>query len=99
MDPHIGPTSPVWQVMPSASGGAVGCASMLLKLPPLADPACETLTVEMEAGASTATHFGVPCSGCHRQPIAGARYRCVVCETFNLCSVRPGRSRTRGIFP
>jgi next to BRCA1 gene 1 protein len=32
------------------------------------------------------THTGVSCSGCHMIPIIGDRYKCTICENYDLCT-------------
>ena len=39
---------------------------------------------EPAAGAS-AVHAGVTCDGCDKMPIVGFRYKCVVCDDYDLC--------------
>jgi hypothetical protein len=36
---------------------------------------------------SIPVHRGVRCDGCETQDIAGVRYKCAVCDDFDLCSV------------
>merc|ERR1711963_593223 len=41
---------------------------------------------ESEAsGSSSAVHYGVTCDGCECKPIVGNRYKCVVCDDYDLC--------------
>ena len=49
---------------------------------------------EVAAGAST-THAGVMCDSCDMAPIAGFRYKCVVCQDYDLC----GTCNTAGRHP
>lgn len=34
---------------------------------------------------SSVIHHGVQCLGCHVEPIVGIRYKCTICNNFNLC--------------
>merc|ERR550539_1838795 len=39
-----------------------------------------------EAGVgANVTHHGVTCDGCDKAPIVGFRYKCVVCDDYDLC--------------
>merc|ERR1712047_185549 len=40
---------------------------------------------EPGVGASM-THHGVTCDGCDKAPIVGFRYKCVVCDDYDLCA-------------
>merc|ERR1711963_1008580 len=40
-----------------------------------------------EAGiGANMTHHGVTCDGCDKAPIVGFRYKCVVCDDYDLCA-------------
>jgi len=32
-----------------------------------------------------AVHYGVSCDGCEQKPLSGARYKCLVCDNYDLC--------------
>merc|ERR1712227_450024 len=58
---------------------------------------------ESEAsGSSSAVHYGVTCDGCECKPIIGNRYKCVVCDDFDLCETchaagkHPGHNMMKG---
>ena len=31
------------------------------------------------------SHYGIKCSNCNKFPIIGCRYKCIICENFNIC--------------
>lgn len=39
------------------------------------------------ADADAATHYGVGCSGCKGGAILGTRFRCIICDGYNLCTL------------
>lgn len=39
------------------------------------------------AEADAATHFGVQCAGCKASALVGVRFRCIICEEYNLCTL------------
>jgi sequestosome 1 len=47
------------------------------------------------AEGAEAVHYGVTCDGCDQQNITGARYKCVVCDDYDLC----GTCETAGRHP
>ena len=42
-----------------------------------------------------ATHVGVKCNGCGVTPIVGVRYKCAVCQDFDLCEKCEASSKTK----
>merc|ERR1712213_181009 len=51
------------------------------------------------------THHGVTCDGCDKAPIVGFRYKCVVCDDYDLCAAcekagkHPGHNMMRITSP
>ena len=41
---------------------------------------------EDEADGASTTHTGVMCDSCDKAPIVGFRYKCVVCQDYDLCA-------------
>lgn len=39
------------------------------------------------ADADAATHFGVVCSSCKAGALLGTRFRCIICDSYNLCTL------------
>ncbi|KAJ1639273.1 hypothetical protein T492DRAFT_938458 [Pavlovales sp. CCMP2436] len=39
------------------------------------------------ADADAATHYGITCAGCKGGAIVGTRFRCIICDGFNLCTL------------
>merc|ERR1712168_1593920 len=48
-----------------------------------------------EAESEQAVHYGVTCDGCEMNPIIGNRYKCVVCDDYDLC----GSCHAAGKYP
>merc|ERR1711976_739328 len=50
-------------------------------------------------------HYGVTCDGCDKKPITGNRYKCVVCDDYDLCETcetagkHPGHNKMKIIEP
>ena len=38
-----------------------------------------------DAKNESEVHYGVTCDACDKQPIVGNRYKCEVCEDFDIC--------------
>merc|ERR1719187_1138947 len=52
-----------------------------------------------EHGASSQesqTHHGVTCDACEKHPIEGYRYKCVVCDDYDLCGSCEAEGRHPG---
>jgi len=53
---------------------------------PNAHPADHALLKHRQPGQHAAVHTGITCDGCQQSPITGVRFKCKVCNDFDLCA-------------
>lgn len=73
--------------VPAASPAFEVASPVLSAAAPVASPAAPVEAPQSEEKSdAAAVHANVTCDGCEVSPITGVRFKCIVCNNFDLCS-------------